>query len=246
MTAARAIKPARSLFFARTALLMLAMVISAFLITYFQALLTGSRVFPAVYHIHGVAYFAWMGLYAWQTHLVATGRTARHRELGLAGIALSALMVPLGVSLAIHAINRRIAAGNPHPFDTTLYNVIDITLFAVLMTASIASVTRHPDWHRRFTFGAALCLVGPAVSRWFLNPWIMPVPQLSPWSDLAPNLTADLFLIALILYDRRTLGRVHPATLWVCALLVPIHIATPFLTGSVWWRELAPSILKLG
>lgn len=74
-------------------------------------------------------------------------------------------MVPLGIALAIAAARRRIAAGNPHPFDTTLFNVTDLGAFALLMTASIATVTRHSDWHRRLTYGAALALLGPALSR---------------------------------------------------------------------------------
>ena len=236
----------RSKSFARCALLMLVMVLIAFPFTYFGPLVSGSRHFPPVYHIHGLLFFGWIGLYAWQTHLVATGRTARHREWGLAGIAISALMVPLGVILAIEAINRRTAEGDPHPFDNTLYNVVDITSFAVLMIASISAVTRKIEWHRRFTFGAAIVLFGPAISRWFFNPWFVTIPQVSPISDMAPNLVADVFLIALAVHDRRTLGRIHPATLWLCFTLVPIHVIEPFLTGSEWWRELAPFITKLG
>lgn len=235
-----------SRFFARCALLMLAMVLLAFPFTYFGPMASGSRHFLPVYHVHGLLFFGWIGLYALQTHLVATGRTARHREFGLAGIAISALMLPLGVILAIEAINRRTAEGDPHPFDNTLYNVVDITSFAVLMIASISAVTRHIEWHRRFTFGAAIVLVGPAISRWFFSPWFVTIPQASPISDMAPNLCADAFLIALAVHDRRTLGRIHPATLWLCFTLVPIHVIEPFLTASDWWRGLAPLITKLG
>jgi hypothetical protein len=237
--------PARTRFFARSALVMLAMVLLAFPFTYFGPVLRQTQAFSPVHHIHGLLFFAWIGLYAAQTYLVATGRTARHRELGLAGIAISAMMLPLGIMLAIKAINRRIAEGNAYPFDFTLYNMVDITTFTLLMIASIASVTRRIDWHRRFSFGAALCLVGPAISRWFLPPWFINMPQLPPWTDMAPNLTADLFLIALVMHDRRTLGRVHPATWMVIALLVPLHAATPFLAGTAAWRSIAPGLLRL-
>lgn len=234
------VKPRRERpqFFARSALVMLALVLASFSFTYFGPIASGSRRFSIMLHIHGVAYFAWIFLYVWQTRLVATGKVARHREFGLAGIALSAVMVPLGIALAIEAVRRRQATGNPFPFDFTLFNVVDIVTFAVLMTASIASVTRHLDWHRRFTFGAALCLVGPSLSR-----WLQVMPQAAPWTDLLPNLGADLFLIALALYDRRASGRVHPATLWVIAALVPVHIATPFLIDSAWWRAIGPGIM---
>jgi hypothetical protein len=219
---------------------MLALVMASFSFTYFWPMATGSARFPIVLHIHGAACFAWMLLYAWQTRLVATGRVARHREWGLAGIALSSLIVPLGVALAIQAARRRMTAGNPHPFDTTLFNIVDIATFALLMTAAIAAVTRHPDWHRRFTFGAALCLVGPALSR-----WLRVIPEATPWTDLLPNLAADLFLVALHAHDRRSLGHMHPASLWVIATLVPLHIATPFLITSDWWRGVGPAIMWL-
>lgn len=238
-------KPRRSKFFARSALLMLVMVLLAFPLSYFAPVLTGSRHFPPVYHIHGIVFFAWVGLYAWQTHLVATGRTARHREFGLAGIAISTLMVPLGIMLTIAAINRRMREGDPHPFDNTLYNVLDLGSFTVLMIASIAAVTRHVDWHRRFTFGAAVCLVGPAISRWFFGPWFIKVQSFSPLTDWAPNLCADVFFVALILHDRRALGRIHPATIWMCLTLIPLHLMTPFVSVTDWWRHLAPVITKL-
>jgi hypothetical protein len=245
-TAAPRVALARPHFFARSALVMLALVLSAFPLTYFGPTVTGSRPFPPVYHIHGIVFFAWMSLYAWQTRLVATGRVARHRELGLAGVALSALMIPLGILLTIAAIQRRTKEGNPHPFDNALYNVVDLTSFAVLMIASIACVTRHADWHRRFTYAAALALVGPAISRWFYGPWFISIPEAPPFTDFAPNLCADLFFVPLMLHDRRTLGRIHPATLWPCLIMVPLHVLTPFATGTAWWRALAPAITKLG
>jgi hypothetical protein len=230
----------RSTFFARTALVMLACVILSFPLTYFQPMVTGSRRFSVFYHIHGAAFFGWMFLYAWQTHLAAKGKITRHRELGLAGIALSALLLPLGIIMAVLAILRRIAAGGDHPFDFTAYNIVDIATFAILMTASIAAVSRHPDWHRRFTFGAALCLVGPAISRWFL-----PFPPFPPFTDFGPNILADLFLIALVNHDRRTMGRVHPASYWVIAGLVPVHLLTPYFASSDTWRSIAPNLLHV-
>lgn len=232
----------RTRFFSRSALLMLAMVLVSFPATYFAPVLTGSARFAPIFHIHGMAFFAWIGLYAWQTHLIASGRVARHRELGLWGLALSGLMVGLGWALAIAAIQRRIANGEAHPFDNALYNVIDISSFTILMAASIASVTRHIDWHRRFTLAAAVALVGPAISRWF---YATPLPPLPPFTDFAPNIIADLFLVALAVHDRRTLGRIHPVTLICLIVMVPIHLLTPFAVSSAWWRAIAPGLLTI-
>lgn len=234
------VRAKRDRFFANTALIMLIMVLSPFPFTYLAPMGSPGSYFAPIHHIHALAYFSWIGLYALQTHLVASGRVARHRELGLVGIALSTLLVPLGVMLAIAAIHRRMAAGNATPFDFTLYNMVDLLTFTVLAIASFAAVTRHVEWHRRFIFGAALCLVGPAISRWFL-----PLPALPPFTDWGPNLLADLLLIPLALHDRRSLGNIHPATLWVIAGLVPLHLLTPLATSSNWWRAIAPGILHL-
>ncbi|MFO0915138.1 MAG: hypothetical protein U0795_19410 [Pirellulales bacterium] len=86
----------RPQFFARSALIMAIIVVLSFPLTYFHPVATGSRKFDTLHHLHGLAYFAWIGLYLWQTLLVARGQIARHREIGLAGFALTGLMVPLG------------------------------------------------------------------------------------------------------------------------------------------------------
>jgi hypothetical protein len=63
---------------------------------------------------------------------------------------------------------------------------------------------------------------------------------------MAPNLFADAALIVLALHDRRTLGRVHPITWIAAAVLVPIHIAEPFVARTAWWNALAPSLFGFG
>ena len=232
--------PPRGRFFGIAALAMLALVLASFPLTYYAPVATGARRFAPILHIHGIAFFAWMILYTWQAWLPSKGRTALHRELGLAGIALSALLVPLGLAATINAAARRAAAGDPQPFANSAYNLVDILLFALMMVAAIAAVTRHRDWHRRFAFAAAICLVGPALSR-----WILPYFSWPPVSDFAPNILADLFLVALALHDRRTAGRIHPATLWAAAILVPLHLVSPWIAHSAGWNALAPSLFAL-
>ncbi|MBS0470575.1 MAG: hypothetical protein JSR60_05850 [Proteobacteria bacterium] len=227
----------RGRFFANSALAMLAAVLFSFPLTYYGPLITGSRQFGLLFHVHGAAFFGWMFLYVWQTHLAATGRTALHREIGLAGVALSALMIPLGLAAALAAAQHRLDTNAPRPFEFTLYNLVDIGLFAAFMTASIANVTRGLEWHRRFTYAAALCLVGPAISRWFL-----PFPSFPPFTDFGPNILADLFLVPLALHDRRCFGRIHPATLWAAAIMLTIHFIEPVFATSRGWASIAPGI----
>lgn len=90
----------RPQFFARSALVMAGIVLISFPLTYFLPVATGSRRFQLLYHVHGLALFGWIALYVWQTRLVAQGRVARHREIGLAGFALTGTVVVLGFWMA--------------------------------------------------------------------------------------------------------------------------------------------------
>lgn len=128
-------------FFAKSAIVMAAIVLLSFPLTYYLPVVTASRQFHLLHHVHGIACFAWFGLFVWQTQLVASGRIARHREIGLMGFALTAAIIPLGFWMAQRAAEVRMADGAARPYEFTWFNVVDISLFAALMLASIALVT---------------------------------------------------------------------------------------------------------
>ncbi len=85
-----------SRFFLWTAVLIALLVPLSFSMTNFTPLATATRQFTLLHHLHGLASFAWIGLYLGQVLLVRRGKVRLHRELGLAGIALGGAMVPLG------------------------------------------------------------------------------------------------------------------------------------------------------
>lgn len=225
-------------FFARMSWVMLACILLAFSMTYFKPLLSGSAQFIALRHIHGAAYFAWIALYTWQSQLVAAGRTARHRSIGLFAFTLSGAMLPLGIWMLLVATGERLAAGSPAAYPLGFYSLFDMLSFGALIAAAVATAMRRTDWHKRFMYATAITLIGPSISRWFGA-----IPVFPPWTDMGPNLLADLLFIPLALYDRRTLGRVHPATLAAVLAIVPVHVAQPWLAGSAWWAALAPRLL---
>lgn len=230
----------RPRFFAVSAAILLAIVLLSFPLTYYVPAITGSRRFELIHHLHGAAFFGWFGLYAWQSRLVAKGQVARHRELGLAAFALTGALVPLGVWMAARAAELRRLAGNDAPYAFSWFNLTDIALFGGLMLASILTVTRHREWHRRLTFAAALCLAAPAATRWTIR-----FPVMDPLAlDLFSYLAFYPFLLALALHDRRTLGRVHPATLTCAAVMVPAQLAACFISRSAWWASVGPGLFS--
>lgn len=229
----------RPQFFARSAVIMAAIVVLSFPLTYYLPVLTGSGTFHTLHHLHGLAFFTWFGLYVWQTQLVARGQIARHREIGLAGFALTGAMIPLGIWMAQRGAERRIAAGAASPYEVTWFNLVDIALFTVLMVAAIVLVARDKEWHRRLVFVAALCLAAPAATRWTLK-----LPGLDPlFLDIAVYLVMDPFLIALAVFDWRTLGKLHPATLTSIALLLPLQVSSAWIARSGWWNAVAPGLI---
>jgi hypothetical protein len=50
-------------------------------------------------------------------------------------------------------------------------------------------------------------------------------------------------LIALALFDRRSLGKLHPATVTSVALLLPLHVSSAWIARSDWWNGLAPGLI---
>lgn len=225
----------RNRFFSTTAILITALVLLSFPITYFIPVATGSKSFTLLRHLHGLAFFAWIGLFLFQTLLVRRGNLRLHRGLGIAGVALAGAMLPLGLWQAVTSAGERQAKGVAQPFEFSIYNLVDILVFSAAFGWAIYEATRRIEWHRRLMFVAALNLFGPAFSRVV---FLVPIPF--PWLDMAPNLVADALLIALALYDRETQGRIHPVTLGAALLLIPFHAVEPLIARSQFWNAIAP------
>lgn len=230
-----------SAFFAIGAILIAALVVLSFTRTYFIPLATGGKSFTLLRHLHGLAFFTWIALYVVQTQLVRKGAVRLHRELGMAGVWLAGAMLPLGLWQAVAAAGERRAKGVALPFEFSLYNLVDISVFSIAFGWAIYEAARRIEWHRRLMFLAALNLFGPAFSRWTL---LVPIPY--PWSDMSPNLVADAVLIALAAYDRSRLGRVHPVTLWAALILIPFHTVEPLIARSAIWTAIAPKLFGFG
>ena len=231
-----------SRFFALSGAIIAVLIVLSFSLTYFTPIATGSRQFTLLRHLHGLVFFAFTALIALQPWLIRRSKVKLHREIGLAIVALAGAMVPLGLWLATVAIQDRIGLKFPLPFEFAIYNLVDITTFALVLGWAIHQATRRIEWHRRLIFVSMLLLLGPAWSRL----WFEFVPLPWPWIDMAASVSADLLLLALAWHDRRVLGRIHPVTLWAGVILVPIHAVEPLIARSEWWNGIAPIVFGFG
>ena len=64
--------------------------------------------------------------------------------------------------------------------------------------------------------------------------------KISPKGVLRPLL---LLLVPALLYDLIRQRRIHRAWVWGLGLLLPWVVATEFVWGSDWWREVGPKLV---
>ena len=79
-------------FYFYMALSCMAVAFLGFAPTYWLPLASGSFSATPVVHFHGLLFFAWTLYFAFQTWLAASGRTVRHRSLGVIGVSLATAM----------------------------------------------------------------------------------------------------------------------------------------------------------
>jgi hypothetical protein len=212
------------LFFGGMTIAMLVAVLVGFGPTYYFSTISGTTFqLTRPLHAHGAAFTTWMVLLVIQSTLVAAGRTDIHRKLGVAGAALAAVMMVLGAYVAV----TRFHAGLMNPPPGIPAGVLlavalaTIVVFPVLFGSALL-LRRRVDYHKRLVLIATLELVIAAVARW---------PGVAAFGPPAFFALTDLFLVALVVYDFKSRGRIHPATLWGGLFLIasqPLRLVIGF------------------
>lgn len=225
----------------------------AFSPTYWLQLPAGTFVGPPILHIHGILFSAWTLLLLWQAWLVASGRLARHRAFGLAGISLATAMVVVGLVAAIGTLSEGLAAGYGDRSRAFLALPIStISLFAGFFTAAIFNI-RSPEAHKRLILLATISLLQAAMGRVFfaLIVGVAPGarPGLGPPAQVAfaivPSLVLELFIVAGVIYDWRTRGRPHRVWLIGAAIITAVVFLRVPLSMTPAWRTFADAMAHI-
>ena len=243
----------REKFYVRMAVVCLAVGALGFAPTYWIPLAEGSLAVSPITHLHGLVFYGWLLFFLAQTSLVASGRVAYHRELGLVGIALATAMFFLGIGVSIHRIGALEAAGFGEAGRRfAVVPMTNITFFAVLFAFAVRNV-RRPAVHKRLVLVATIALLQAPVARWtrYLLP-ASPEPSvgaLPPMRSVAfstiPALLIDLLVVAAIVHDRRTNGRVHPAYWIAGGALLAVQLARIPISRTDAWVALTHRIAAL-
>jgi len=186
---------------------------------------------PFWVHLHGLAMLAWLALLIVQPTLVSRDNLALHRRLGWIGAGLALFITCLGIftGVASLVLNRFPPFFSP-PYFLAL-TTVESLVFGLMVWAAIRR--RHTTaWHRRLMIGATIVILEPALGR------ILPMPLMIGWSDIPIGLV-QLGVVGIIaLYDRRTLGRVHPATKAIAAIVIAVRI-------TIYLLAMTPPVIAL-
>ena len=228
-------------FYVRMAAVCVAIAMTGFAPTYWMPLARGTLHVSPVVHVHGAFFFGWTIFFLAQTWLAGSGNITRHRELGVAGVALATGMCFLGYAVAVNAIRRSDSLGFGHAGRAfSIVSFSGIAFFAVVVAIALLNV-KNGEIHKRLMFVATTSILSAAIGRWFLvlfAPQGAATPSPPPLAVTIPaSLLSNLLIVAGMIYDRRTRGRVHPVY-WIAgaALLILELGRIPLGNTSGWLR----------
>src|SRR3954467_15393748 len=215
--------------------------------TYWVPMAKGTFQAAPVYHLHGLIFFCWTLYFVFQTWLVASGQTVRHRSVGLIGISLATAMACFGVLISILSVRRDAAAGLGEAARTfMIVPLTDIGIFAIFILLAMVYL-RRPEWHKRFMLLAMITLMPPPVARWFLTFLAPPGGPVVPPVSVAtgPVLVASLLLIIAMLHDWRSRGRPHAVYVWGGGIFLAIMLLRIPVSTTLTWQAIATAIVRL-
>lgn len=174
--------------------------------------------------VHGLVFTAWVATFFAQVSLVGAGRRDLHRNLGMLGMALGVVMVPVMYVTATSMVAR----GSSPPFTDALtwsaVPMLAIPVFIVMLWLGWRESRRDLQAHKRLMLGIMLMLLEPALHR---------LPLLPPTivTNAIHMILCWLVFVPMILWDMRTLGRLHWATKTGAGLFAVVIAAQIFFLG---------------
>ena len=232
-------------FYVRIAAACLVVAVVGFTPTYWLPLFRGTLNVPAISHVHAAVFYSWTLVFLAQTWLAANRKLTRHREWGVVGVALATTMVFVGMAAAITSLKQSTAEGFGEAVRAfTVIPVSGLVFFVALFTIALMKV-RQAETHKRLMLVATVSLLQAAVGRWFLI-FIAPVPlgggPVSPppvFVTIMPGLLSDLLIVAAMVHDRKTMGRVHPVYWIAGGALVALQVLRVPISTTAAWTQVA-------
>jgi hypothetical protein len=232
-------------FFTSMVIAMALFVFVGFSPTYFLSPLVGEppagREVPPItplIHLHAAAGTAWMLFLIFQAYLIRGKQHQRHMANGMVGAGIALAVVIVGLIVAIDA-----GRGGRHPPGWTSTGFLLIPFASALLFGAYVAAAlwfrRKPDYHKRLMLIATTAILVPAGARiatYFFKGILPPGPP-------GGLLLTDLFIGALVTYDFKKQGRLHPATLWGGGLMLLSQPGRLWLSQTEAWNGFAARLI---
>jgi hypothetical protein len=170
------------------------------------------------------------------------GKIRRHKQLGWLTVAVSVLMVPLGLAAALVDQVRQVTHPDYAPQFLAL-ECEEMITFSVFMTAGVI-LRRNPAAHKRLMIFSAVAISDAGFARIWLIGIKTELPGLFGWW-LQYFWGIFLILVAMAAWDLWRRRRIHPTVLFGAAFLWTGEIITTVLNFSPAWRDLMIRLVKI-
>jgi hypothetical protein len=217
----------RSLFLTAAVGFPLLVLIAYFKSYYFRGFFDAKPLANNLVHLHGVVMTLWVVYFSAQIALIRTRNIKLHTTLGLAGVALAALVIVVGLATAYdsHVVRMTAPPGiNPHGF--FLIGVFDMLLFAVFFGGAIY-FRKRPAEHKCLMLMTVFIFLPAAVTR-------IPLPPekfMILWAYGVPDLLA-LACLGWHTWKHRRLNKIFLAAVALLIASQPLRI---YLAGTKVW-----------
>lgn len=213
------------------AVVALLFVVAGFAPTFYLKGIFGAPELSALKLIHGVVMTTWFTLFLVQVRLVATGRTAVHRQLGVAGVVVALLVVALGTATGITAAKLGSSPIGVPPLVFLVLPLGEMVAFAGLVTAALV-LRKRGAHHKRLMLLATLAMLTPAMAR-------LPFEFVRAGGPLVFFALTDLVILACIAYDTKKNRRLHPAFAAGLAFVIVVQVGRLALSQTAAWMAFA-------
>jgi FtsH-binding integral membrane protein len=189
---------------------------------------------PLLLWIHGTVFSGWVAFFIAQSMLVRLHKVSWHRFFGWLGVGLAAVMVPLGVAIAI--VMARFDTVQLHVNDADAFLAIPfygMIAFGVIVALAIYW-KRRPEFHRRLMFVGTCGLMDAALARFDFM-----------YDHKLFFLGVDLLIALGVIRDLFVDGRVHKVYLYTLpAIIIGQNLALYlWRIDPPWWRTVTHAIL---
>lgn len=205
--------------------------------------------FPLIMHVHAVLMGSFLLLLLAQSLMMATGRCALHKQVGIAAFILVPALVVVGIILAptmYHQVWNGAHFGPPQvqaaltPVVPQLENILLLQihagiLFALFMTMALWVRSANSGFHKRMMFLATAVPLAASIDRM----WWLP-------NTSGPMGTDGYILLAiapLFVWDVIRNRRVHEAYLVWGAIYLPASLIMYRLWDTPFWHATARQIM---